>query len=243
MWGVMSVGAHLGAVLQSLERAASHTSRTRSDIELVAVSKKQPVSLMREYIEAAQARAVPIIFGENYVQELKAKRSELPQEVVIHLIGPLQSNKIRDAVRYADVIQSVHSLSVLEGIAHEAHKQGKQQDVFLQVNIGDDSRKSGFQSTEIPKLLADARAHSSSLRILGLMTITPFYDDPEQARPDFAKMRKLRDDLFSAGLTGAFADGKVLLSMGMSADFDVAIEEGADLVRVGTAIFGERPAT
>jgi pyridoxal phosphate enzyme (YggS family) len=198
---------------------------------------------MHEYIEAARSRAVPVVFGENYVQELKSKRAELPQDVVVHLIGPLQSNKIRDAVRYADVIQSVHSASVLLGIAKEALKQGKQQRVFLQVNIGEDPQKSGFRSEDIAVLLADSKAYAASVQIMGLMTITPYYEQPEQARPDFAKMSKLREELLTAGLAGAFVGGRPLLSMGMSADFDVAIEEGADLVRVGTALFGERPTS
>jgi len=238
----MKVVERLDQVLLSLDRAAARALRVRNDITLIAVSKKQPTVLMHEYTQAASARGIHVFFGENYVQELKAKRAEFTQGQQFHLIGPLQSNKIRDAVRYADVIQSVHSVSVLKGIADEARKQGKRQQIFIQVNVGNDPRKSGFQSTEIPAALSEVAENSLSLSVLGLMTITPYYDDPEQARPDFSRMRKLRDELQAAGLVDVFENKRALLSMGMSADFHIAIEEGADVVRVGTALFGERQA-
>jgi pyridoxal phosphate enzyme (YggS family) len=238
----MTVAERLDKVLHALHTAAERSARSPGEIALIAVSKKQPTSLMHEYQQAAAHRGLPVIFGENYVQELKAKRGEFKEPTALHMIGPLQSNKIRDAVRYADVIQSVHSLSVLQGIAEEALKQGKKQKIFLQVNIGDDPRKSGFHADDVPQVLGDAAKYSTSLSLIGLMTITPLYDDPELARPDFARMRKLREMLVSGGLASAFENSSPLLSMGMSADFAVAIEEGADLVRVGTALFGERPA-
>lgn len=237
------VRERLNNILEKIDQAAARSSRTRDDITLVAVSKKQPSQLMYEYLDAAAERDLPVVFGENYVQELKSKRGDFSTGSVFHLIGPLQSNKIRDAVRYADVIQSVHSLSVLQGIAEEAGKQGKHQRIFIQVNIGDDPRKSGFKAAEIPKLLSEVHVYSALLSILGLMTITPYYDEPEHARPDFRTMKALRDELCMVGLSHAFENGRPLLSMGMSADFHIAIEEGADLVRIGTALFGERPSS
>jgi pyridoxal phosphate enzyme (YggS family) len=196
--------------------------------------------MMREYVAAAQAKGVRIVFGENYVQEIKAKRAELGAAVELHLIGPLQSNKIRDAVALADVIQSVHSQAVLDGIAKEALRQGKRQRVFLQVNIGNDPAKSGFRADELPSVFDSLSIHQSCIEAVGLMTITPYYDEAAHVRPDFQKMAGLRSSLCSQGFAKLFTDSSIFLSMGMSGDFDIAIEEGADFVRVGTALFGER---
>jgi pyridoxal phosphate enzyme (YggS family) len=238
----MIVADQLDRVLESIELAAQRCQRKSSDITLVAVSKKQPIELIQQYVEAAHERGREVVLGENYVQELKAKRALFPESVRFHQLGPLQSNKIRDAVRCADVIQSVHSQAVLKGVADEAAKQGVQRSIFLQVNIGNDPLKSGFDAEQLAYFLeAIAVDMPRSLRILGLMTITPYFEEPEHARPDFERMRRLRDTLLSQGLGPCFAHTTPLLSMGMSADFHVAIEEGADLVRVGTAIFGERP--
>jgi pyridoxal phosphate enzyme (YggS family) len=195
---------------------------------------------MHEYVSAATSRGVPIIFGENYVQELKAKRAEMGPVAEFHLIGPLQSNKIKEAVRNADVIQSVHSLSILQGIAQEASRQAKRQRVFLQVNIGNDPAKSGFSADSLTTVFDALGSLSASIEVLGLMTITPYYESAEAARSDFARMAALRDAVQQSPQSQLFANSTVLLSMGMSADFYVAIQEGADLVRVGTALFGER---
>jgi pyridoxal phosphate enzyme (YggS family) len=236
----MSVREQLELITDSIAKAASHSGRNADSITLVAVSKKQPVARMREYEAAAKARGVSIVFGENYVQELKAKRAELGPIGEFHLIGPLQSNKIKDAVSLADVIQSVHSLSVLDGIAKEARRQGKVQRIFLQVNIGNDPAKSGFRVDELPSVFERLQPHLDSVVVLGLMTITPYYDDALLARPDFTKMAELRASLCQRGYAHLFSSSTILLSMGMSGDFNIAIEEGADLVRVGTALFGER---
>ena len=156
------------------------------------------------------------------------------------MIGPLQSNKVRDAVALCDVIQSVHSLKVLALIAKEADRIGKRQRIFLQVNIGEDPAKSGFLAKDIDEALATVEEHITSLQLEGLMTILPYAEDPEKARPHYRKLAELRHSLELRGLTRMFQRGWILLSMGMSNDFRVAIEEGADLVRVGTALFGER---
>jgi pyridoxal phosphate enzyme (YggS family) len=235
-----SVREQLDLVMGSIAKAASQAGRDADAITLVAVSKKQPAALMREYISAAKACGVRIVFGENYVQELKAKRADLGAVGEFHLLGPLQSNKIKDAVALADVIQSVHSLSVLEGIAKEAGRQGKIQSVFLQVNIGNDPAKSGFKVDELPLIFEKLPAFRDGVCVLGLMTITPYYEEASQARPDFAKMGELRTSLKQRGYAQLFSNSTILLSMGMSGDFNIAIEEGADLIRVGTALFGER---
>lgn len=236
----MNVAHNLDHVLRAIGRAAAKVGRDPASVTLVAISKKQPSELMQHYFEAASARGIPVIFGENYLQELKAKRALFSTAAQFHVTGPLQSNKIRDAVRLADVIQSVHSEAVATGIAQEAARQGKQQRILLQVNIGDDPKKSGFSASEVIPMIERIVATMPTLTLVGLMTITPYYDEPESARGEFIKFRQLRDSIIAAGKADVFENRMVLLSMGMSADFEVAIEEGADFVRVGTALFGER---
>lgn len=235
-----TVASRLDSVIREMEAAASRCGRPAGSVELVAISKKQPVALMAEYSKAAGALGIPVVFGENYIQELKSKRAEFPAGATFHVTGPLQGNKVRDAVRYGDVIESVHSLDILREIAIEARKAGKRQPIFLQVNIALDGAKKGFSPDEVQAAIREATSSADALRLDGLMTITALYDEPEQARGDFRRMALLRAQLEQAGLATSFHDSRIRLSMGMSADFQVAIEEGADLVRVGTAIFGER---
>ena len=234
------VAAQLESVLAEMRGACERSGRGTTDVTLVAVSKKHPLPLVHEYVAAAQARGMRPVLGESYVQELKAKRSALGTAATFHLIGPLQSNKIRDAVKVADVIESVHSLSVLQAIATEARKIGKKQSVLLQVNISEDSAKSGFAPHEVAAAVGEVSSMADAVSLQGLMTITALYDTAEEARGDFRRMATLRDELVQSGLHTAFEGSRIKLSMGMSADFGVAIEEGADLVRVGTALFGER---
>jgi pyridoxal phosphate enzyme (YggS family) len=236
----MSVAHTLEKVLTAIRRAASKAGRDPASVTLVAISKKQTSEQMQQYLAAAAVLGLPVIFGENYLQELKAKRPLFSTAAQFHVTGPLQSNKIRDAVRLADVIQSVHSEAVLTGIAQEAARQGKQQRIFLQVNIGEDPKKSGFSANEVIPMIERIATSMPTLSLVGLMTITPYYDEPELGRSEFIKLRNVRDAIIAAGKAAVFEDGKVLLSMGMSADFEIAIEEGADLIRVGTALFGER---
>lgn len=234
----------LAVVLQSISDAAQRSGRDLSSVQLVAVTKKVSIEAMKLFSQQAQASHIRVVFGENYVQEARQKKSALDAEGVayaeLHLQGPLQSNKVKDAVRTFDVIQSVHSLKVLRLIAQEAARLGKRQRVFLQVNISDDPAKSGFREEEIGAALHEAASLSSSVTLNGLMTITAFHEDPEEGRGDFQRLALLRKRLYDGGLQSFFADSRIKLSMGMSADFPIAIEEGADLVRVGTALFGER---
>ena len=235
-----SVAERLETVATSLRRAAERAERSPTSITLVAVSKKQSTESMRAYAVAANAKGIPVVFGENYVQEFKAKRQELGELGQFHLIGPLQSNKIKDAVRYADVIESVHSRRVFDVVAKEASALGKRQAIFLQVNIGKDPNKSGFLAEEMPEICQVAARLSQHVCLLGLMTITPYYEVAEDARGDFRAMNELRQRLVVSGADQCFENRTIALSMGMSSDFEIAIEEGADLVRVGTALFGER---
>lgn len=236
----MQIARRLEAVRGEIARAAERSGRSFADITLVAVSKKKSIDEMREYQVAAEALGIPVVFGENYLQELKAKKPLLASAALVHMIGPLQSNKVRDAVALCDVVESVHSVKTLELVAKEARHIGKKQAIFLQVNIGQDAAKSGFAADEISAIVKCLSQYADAVEVLGLMTITPYYEIPEQARGDFKRMSRLRADLYAGGGNTLFANETILLSMGMSADFEIAIEEGADLVRIGTALFGER---
>ena len=236
----MSIEARLHEVRQRLKSAAAAVERDPAGVTLVAVSKTKSIEVMREYAAIAARSASPVVFGENYLQEIKEKRLHLPADFEIHMIGPLQSNKVRDAVRLCDVIESVHSLKVLELIAKEAARINKRQRILLQVNIGADEKKSGFTPEQLSEALSACEKLSNEICVEGLMTILPYDEDPEASRPHFKAMRALRSDLISQGRGEIFFNQTILLSMGMSDDFDVAVQEGADIVRVGTAIFGER---
>lgn len=237
---MQGIASRLDSVSKAMAQAANRAGRSPSSLTLVAVSKRHSIESMREYVAAAAAMGIPVVFGESYVQELKAKRAELGAQCHFHLIGPLQSNKIRDAVRLADVIESVHSEKVIQGIAEEARALGKRQSIFLQVNIGQDPQKSGFLKDQVADVCALVGKYNEVLALRGLMTITPYYQEPEDVRPDFRAMNELRADLMQKGMGAFFEEQTIPLSMGMSSDFEIAIEEGADLVRVGTSLFGER---
>jgi pyridoxal phosphate enzyme (YggS family) len=191
---------------------------------LIGVSKVVDV----ERIRAAVAAGVPAL-GENRVQEARDKVAALGRPVPWHLIGSLQTNKARDAVRCFDVIQSVDRLDLARELDRRARAEGKVVDVLLQVNVGSEPQKGGAEADDLKPLL-DAVRGLPALRPLGLMTIPPAAERAEDARPWFRRLAQLRDQT-----------GLAHLSMGMSADYEVAIEEGATMVRVGTAIFGERP--
>ncbi len=236
----MSIEARLNEVLHTLKAAAYKVGRDATKITLVAVSKTKPIEALREYADAAARTSFPVVFGENYLQEIKEKQPLLPDGSELHMIGPLQSNKVRDAVKFCDVIESVHSLKVLELIAKEAARISKRQRILLQVNIGRDEKKSGFASDELASALTLCERLVNAVQVEGLMTILPYEEDPEASRPHFKAMAELRASLITKGHRDIFHNQTILLSMGMSDDFAVAIEEGADIVRVGTAIFGER---
>ena len=236
----MSIEARLNEVLQRLHAATTKVGRDPGLVTLVAVSKTKSIEAMRAYADAASAASLPIVFGENYLQEIKEKQPRLPTGSELHMIGPLQSNKVRDAVRLCDVIESAHSLKILELIANEAARIHKRQRLLLQINIGADEKKSGFTSEQLVEALGICEKLSNNLCLEGLMTILPYDEDPEASRPHFKAMVELRDHLLAQGRARIFHNTTILLSMGMSDDFAIAVEEGADIVRVGTAIFGER---
>lgn len=233
---VGTIQSNFIGVLDRIEAACGRAQRTTNSITLVAVSKLQPIERVQTYLNLMSARGQTATLGENYAQEYEHKRTALGAHVA-HLIGPLQSNKVRKAVQLFDVIQSVQSLRILTLVATEAARVNKTVKVFLQVNISDDPAKSGFGAEE---LLAESGQILAlgSVELRGLMTITEICDSPDEARPHYARMRALRAEL--AARIGRSPE-TLELSMGMSDDFEVAIEEGADLIRVGTALFGPRP--
>jgi pyridoxal phosphate enzyme (YggS family) len=208
--------------------AAKKAGRQPSEVELLAVSKTQPIEAINEAFRAGITH-----FGENKVQEARGKIETLGRGVW-HLIGHLQSNKAREAVRLFDFIDSVDRLDLAEEINQRADAAGKTQNVLLQVNIAGESTKFGCLP-EAARPLAEVINSQPRLALGGLMTIAPYSPDPEKSRPHFAGLRELRDAIQAD--TGLHLP---VLSMGMSGDFAVAIEEGSTCVRIGTALFGER---
>lgn len=218
----MSIRDNLIAVERRVVGACVRAGRTREEITLVAVSKTKPAEMI---VEAIAAGVTDV--GENRVQEARDKQPLVRAAPRWHLIGHLQSNKAKDAVRLFDVIQTVDTLALAEKIARAASSAGKVQDVLLEVNIGNEPQKSGAIPADAAALAKDVSA-LDALRLRGLMAIPPA-GEPEETRRWFRELRAMRDRL-----------GLAELSMGMTDDFEVAIEEGATIVRVGRAIFGER---
>ncbi len=225
------IESNLQKVKERIAQAALRAGRSPDDIQLVAVSKTMSAETVRRAIEAGVS-----ILGENYLQEARKKIEEIGHAVRWDFIGHLQSNKAKYVVDLFDIIQSVDRLSLAQEINRLALKKGKTVKVLLQVNISGEEAKSGIDPAGAATLVRET-LNLSNLSVQGLMTMPPFFDDPEEARPYFVALRELRDTLRKEH--GEYIDLKEL-SMGMSADFEIAIEEGSTIVRVGTAIFGER---
>ena len=223
----------LAEVRARMEQSASATGRDPAGVTLIAVTKTHPPEVLQSAIEAGLTD-----LGENRVQEADAKITGLGRDAARwHLIGHLQANKARRAVELFDFIHSLDSATLARRLARICDQVGRAElPVFVQVDLAHEATKSGASEDELPEVI-EAIGECERLRLVGLMTLPPFFDDPEAARPFFRRLRELRDNLKAQG---AFADGQGELSMGMSNDFGVAIEEGATFVRVGTAIFGER---
>jgi len=228
----MSIADNIQSILARIDTVARECGRDPKDIQLVAVSKLFPASAIDEAIQAGQR-----VFGENYIQEAEAKIDELGDRCRFHFIGHLQSNKAKIAARLFDVIETVDSVKLARTLSRHLQDLGRTMQILLQVNIGEDEKKSGLAATETEKLFLEIR-ELPNIEIIGLMTMPPFTDDPEDARPYFKQLRELAQQLEARGL---FPQGrKIELSMGMSNDYHIAIQEGATIVRVGTAIFGHR---
>ena len=222
----------LDEIKERIRRAAEACGRDVDSVRLVAVSKTVAPDIVREALEAGVT-----ILGENYVQEAREKFKALVQYPVSwHFIGHLQSNKAKYAVRLFDMIHSVDSLKLAHELDKQAAKVDKIQQILVQVNISGEDTKSGISADETIELIS-AISLLKNLSIKGLMTMPPFFYQPEKVRPYFAALRNLRDQIKDRCIPNVSMQE---LSMGMTGDFEVAIQNGATLVRIGTAIFGER---
>lgn len=226
----MGLAENIATLRQRILAACARAGRDPASVQLVAVSKHQPAEVVNE-----AARLGLNLFGENRVQEAKAKIPDCSVRLRWHLIGHLQSNKCRDAVQLFDMVESVDGLALARELDRRAGESAKTLPILLQVNVAGESTKFGYSPEQV---LADLTGLNAlrHLEIHGLMTIAPYASDPERARPVFRRLRELKDSCEQA--LGAPLPH---LSMGMSGDFEVAIEEGATLIRVGTALFGARP--
>nr|WP_319394051.1 YggS family pyridoxal phosphate-dependent enzyme [uncultured Desulfobacter sp.] len=228
----MQIQSKIKKIHDKIFAAAQKSGRNASDVTLIAVSKRKPSDMIQEAIDAGHRD-----FGENYIQEAMEKIDILGRESATwHFIGHLQSNKAKFAVKYFDLIHTVDKVKLAKEINRQAEKIGKTQDILLQVNIARETTKSGARENEIVEI-AKQVSQFDNLHVSGLMCMPPFFDDPEEARDYFKQLKQLSKDIDRLNLPHT---DMTHLSMGMSNDFAVAVEEGATLVRVGTAIFGAR---
>lgn len=227
----MSVSENYKAVEERVRKACERAGRSRDEVTLIAVSKTKPVSMMEELLPLGV-----VDFGENKVQEITAKEEVLPDSVHWHMIGHLQRNKVKYIVDKTYLIHSVDSLRLAETISQEAAKKNVTASILIEVNVAGEESKYGVPTEEAP-VLAEAISKLPNLTIKGLMTIAPFVENAEENREVFRNLRKLSVDIQEKKFNNVTMS---VLSMGMTGDFEVAIEEGATMVRVGTGIFGER---
>lgn len=226
-----SIAENLAQVKQCIADICKGCGRDPSSITLVAVSKTRPAEDIQQAMLAGQQ-----VFGENYVQEMTGKAAMLPDAVQWHFIGHLQSNKVRQIAGLTSLIHSVDRLSLAKELSSQWVKLNKVCNLLVQVNVSGEKSKSGT-TTKDALALVEEISLLPNLQVQGLMTMPPFFDNPEKARPFFRELKLLADEIKNKAFTAVTMEH---LSMGMSGDFEVAIEEGATLVRVGTAIFGER---
>lgn len=228
------IAENLEQIRETIRRCARRCHRNPEDIQLIAVSKTVPASAMREALLHGQRT-----FGENYIQDAEQKWQELDGAIDLHFIGHLQTNKAKIAARISSVIETVDSLRIAEALNTHLNVLNRSLKILIQVNIGNDPNKSGAMPEHVEELLRQIQS-LPRIEAIGLMTIPPLAPDPEANRPHFKALRRLAEELAGKSL---FHDNRhVALSMGMSDDFEVAIEEGATMVRIGTALFGHRPA-
>ena len=224
---------NLARITERIESAAAQAGRESDDITLIAVSKKMHQSHIQAAIDCGH-----LCFGENYIQEAQEKIPKFTKNITWHFIGHLQSNKARQAAELFDIIETVDTRKLATTLNNHLAKIQKTLRALVQVNVSGEKQKSGISPGELEDFLRTT--HSlSHLKITGLMTMPPFYDDPEKVRPYFRHLAEISQKMTAKKLIGNHCP--VELSMGMSGDFEVAIEEGATIVRVGSSIFGPRP--
>ena len=227
----MDIVANIATIRQQIASACKNCGRSPEDVRLVAVSKKKPATDIEAAIAAGQT-----LFGESYVQECVAKIDAVDSAAEWHFIGGLQSNKVKYLAGKVAMIHSVDRLSLAEEIDRQWGKLNSSVDILIQVNLGEEETKSGTTADELVTLVSQV-ARLNHLRIRGLMVLPPWHEDPEAVRPYFRQLKELAEQIEALGLPNVKMNE---LSMGMSHDFATAIEEGATMVRVGTAIFGTR---
>lgn len=225
------IAENLKNVEQKIQEACKRSGRDREEVTLIAVSKTKPAEKLLEAYNCGTR-----VFGENKVQELTEKYEELPKDIHWHMIGHLQRNKVKYIIDKAELIHSVDSLRLAEMIDKEAEKKGITAHILLEVNMAGEETKFGLKPEDVPEIVRDV-SKFQNIQVDGLMTIAPFVADPEENRIHFANLRKLSVDIRKENVNNV---NMSILSMGMTNDYEVAIEEGATMVRVGTGIFGER---
>ncbi len=224
--------SNLERIYNSIAIAAERSGRDPDSIQLLAVSKRKDAGLIDEAWQCGQQR-----FGENFVQEAKEKIEKLDPSISWHFIGHLQSNKAKLAASLFQLIETIDRFKLAKSLDRHALELEKKIDILIQVNIGREKQKSGVMPDNAEQLIKDIAA-LQNIRVRGLMTMPPYSENPESSRPYFKALKKMADDFDEKGY---FTDeAPTILSMGMSSDYTVAIEEGATLVRIGTAIFGKR---
>ena len=221
----------LNLVKKNIEEACRTSGRSPEEVTLIAVSKTKPVEMLREAYDAG-AR----VFGENKVQEIMDKYPQLPSDIRWHMIGHLQRNKVKYSVDKVALIHSVDSLRLAETIENEAAKHNVTVPVLIEVNVAQEESKFGLKTEEVLSLV-ESIAALPHINIKGLMTIAPYVEDPEENRGIFRELKKLSVDIAAKNINNVSMS---VLSMGMTGDYQVAVQEGATMVRVGTGIFGER---
>ena len=222
---------HLNEVRENIQKACEKAGRSPQEVTLIAVSKTKPAQAVQEAYEAG-ARD----FGENKVQEILQKQPVLPQDIRWHMIGHLQRNKVKQVLPHAVLIHSVDSYRLAEQISQEAGKLGITAKILLEVNVAKEESKFGMMPEDVEEMAGQIAA-LPHLQIEGLMTIAPFVDDPEKNRPVFRKLYQLSVDIKKKNIDNV---NMGVLSMGMTGDYQVAVEEGSTMIRVGTGIFGAR---
>ena len=214
-----------------IQAACRRAGRSRDEVTLIAVSKTKPVETLREAYDLGVR-----VFGENKVQELTAKYEALPDDIHWHMIGHLQTNKVKYIIDKVDLIHSVDSLKLAETIEKEAEKHALTADILVEVNVAQEESKFGLKTEEVIPFIEKISGFSH-VNVRGLMTIAPFVENPEENRSIFADLHQLSVDISNKNIDNVNVS---ILSMGMTNDYEVAIEEGATMVRVGTGIFGAR---
>lgn len=224
----------LKEVEAKIQAACDRAGRKREEVTLIAVSKTKPIEMLQEAYDLGVR-----VFGENKVQEITAKYDALPDDIHWHMIGHLQTNKVKYIIDKVDLIHSVDSIRLAETIDKEAQKHDLIANILVEVNVAKEESKFGLMPEEVDGFI-DEIANLKHIQVKGLMTIAPFVENPEDNRPVFAHLRKLSVDIAKKNIDNITMS---ILSMGMTNDYQVAIEEGATMVRVGTGIFGARDYT